>query len=163
MSNKNSIYGIILLTVIWIILRESIDYLTVIIGVIVSICCIYFCRKLIPLPKTPKIKFLRFMIYLLFLFGQVYTAGFFAIKVILTDAHIEIVEIRTKMSSMFFKTILVNSITLVPGSVSLGLQGDKITVLWLQQKTKDACGESIEKADEILIGKLQRMLIKAER
>lgn len=163
MSSKNSIYGVILLTVIWIILRETIDLATIATGVFLSLCCVYFCRRLIPLPKTPKIKFFWFMTYLFFLFGQVYLAGLLAIKIILTDAHVEIVEVKTKLSSIFFKTLLVNSITLVPGSISLGLKDDKITVLWLKQKTGNTDNDSFEDAEEILLSKLQKMLIKAER
>lgn len=87
--------------------------------------------------------------------------GLLAIHVVLTDAHVEIVEVKTKITNMFLRTILVNSITFVPGSVSLDLQDDTITVLWLQRKKVGA--QNIGNADELLKGKLERMLIKVQK
>jgi len=74
---------------------------------------------------------------------------------------VEIVEIKTTLSSLFLRTVLVNSITLVPGSVSLDLKGDIITVLWL--KKKDAAPEYTENAGELIKGGMERLLLKAQK
>jgi len=161
MFSKNSIFATMLLTVIWVILRESTSLSTIAIGMAVGFLSVLTCRKLIPLPVTPRVNFLGLLLYLVFLFGQVYVAGFYAVKLILTDADTEIVEVKTKISSLFFRTILVNSVTLVPGSIALDLKDNRITVLWLREKSKNR--EPAENADEILLGKFERMLIKAER
>jgi multisubunit Na+/H+ antiporter MnhE subunit len=91
----------------------------------------------------------------------VYIAGFLALRVVLTGAHVEIVEVKTEITNKFLRTILVNSITLVPGSVSLDLQDDAITVLWLQKKTEGS--SNIENAGELIKGKLERMLRKMQK
>ena len=161
MLGKNSIYATIILTVIWVILRESVTVDSIVMGLIVALFSVYFGRKLIPKPQTPKINVLSLMAYLLFLFLQIYVAGYYAIKLILIGAEVDIVEIKTKASTLFFRTLLVNSITLVPGSIALDLSEDRITVLWLRQKNGDP--KELENADEILLGKLERMLLRAER
>ena len=84
-----------------------------------------------------------------------------AIKIILTDARVEVVNVQTNITNPFLRTLLVNSITLVPGSVSLDLNENTITVLWLMQKSAPP-GET-EKADELLKSKLEGMLIKAQK
>ena len=158
MLNRNLIYAVILLTIVWVILRENAALSSIAAGALISLGCVLACRKLIPLHRTPKINIFRFMIYLLFLLSQVYVAGFHAIKLIVTDAHVEIVEVKTGISGLFLKTILVNSVTLVPGSIALGLNDDNVTILWLKQKE-----EPLENAQEILLGKLERMLIKCRK
>ena len=159
--NRNSIYAAVLLAAVWVILRESVTVWTVTGGIVIGGGCVYLCAKLLPSSKMPVINPFRFTLYLLFLLGEVYLAGFSAIKLIIKGAEVEIVEMKTKVSSPFLRTILVNSITLVPGSVSLDLNGDMITVLWLKKKTADP--HYIHYADELIKGKLERMLLKAEK
>ena len=158
--NKNSVYVIVLLTLIWVILREDISVLSVITGIAISVLCVFFCSKFIPVPKSSNINILRLTLYLLFLLKEIYKAGFWAIKVILTGSRIEIMEMKTVIKNQFSRTALANSITIVPGSISLDLKDDTITVLWLaekgwdRQQTKDAAG--------LIIGKMEKMLSKVQ-
>lgn len=159
--SRNSIYGIILLTIGWVILRESLTALTFAEGIVISAGCIYFCNKLLPLPKTSDINLFRFVLYLLFLAGQVYKSGFWAIKIILTGARTEIIKTDLEISSAFLQTILANSITLVPGSISLELKDNTLTVLWLAAKKTDAL--QAKNAGELIIRRLEKMLIKMQK
>ena len=159
--SRNSIYLIILLTVVWIILRESLTVVTAVVGLVLSALCVLLSRRFIPLEKTESVKPLRLIIYLFYLFGQIYAGGMATIRIILFGSHVEIVEIDTKIRNRVLRAILVNSITLVPGSVSLALEDDTITVLWLTRK--DVSQSEIENADELLKGKLERMLLKAQK
>jgi len=152
---------ILLLTAVWIILRESFTAASVIVGLILSTGCILLSKRVIPLAGTDPVKPLRLVIYLIYLLGRVYIGGIATIWIILFGAHVEIVEIKTKLTNKALRTILVNSITLVPGSVSLGLKDDTITVLWLTRNTISR--KEIENADELLKGKLERMLLKAQK
>jgi len=152
---------IILLTVVWIILRESITITTVVVGLILSTLCVFLSKRIIPLERTEPVKPLRLILYLLYLLGQVYIGGIATIRIILLGSHVEIVEINTQITNKVLRTVLVNSITLVPGSVSLGLEDDKITVLWLTRN--DISKAEIENAGELLKGKLERMLLKAQK
>jgi multicomponent Na+:H+ antiporter subunit E len=159
--SKNSVYMIILLTAIWIILRESLTVVTAAVGLALSACCVLISRRVVPVSRTEPFKPFRLGIYILYLLLQVFVGGISVIRIILFGAQVEIVEIKTGLKSKFLRTILVNSITLVPGSVSLDLRENVITVLWLKKKTKGP--PKTEDADELLKGKLERMLVKAQR
>ena len=159
--SKNSIYVAAILTVAWVILRENFTLLSVLTGIIISAGCVYFCYRLFPRSKTQDINLFRFLIYLLFLLGQIYKAGFWAVKVTLKGARSEIIETKTKISSLFLRTILANSITLVPGSVSLEMKDDVITVLWLMEKNTNSL--QTKEAAESIIGRLEKMLLKVQR
>jgi len=152
---------IVLLTVVWIILRESLTLVTAAVGLVLSVGCAMFSRRAIPISKTEPIKPLRLILYLFYLLLQVYIGGIMVIKIILFGAHVEIVEIKTQLSNKLLRSILVNSITLVPGSVSLDLNEDVVTVLWLTRRTDTP--PDIGTADEVLKGKLERVLIKAQK
>jgi len=157
---KNSVFAVLLLTFVWVILRESLAVSTIATGVVLSVGCVYFCRKFLPLPKTSDIRLFMFALYLPFLLGQVYIAGFSAIKLLITGARVEVVEVKTTISNLFLRTVLCNSITLVPGSVSLEMKDDTITVLWLIKKTQ--APEYSKRAQEVLLCGLERMLRRAE-
>jgi len=141
------------------ILRESYSLFTIISGVVIGIVCLIFYRIFFPLPKMAPIKPLRLVLYLFFLFGQVYIAGFTVIRIIFTTAYVKIVEIRTQISDKLLRTVLVNSITLVPGSISLDLDEDKITVLLIRRTAPTADDDP----DELLKGKLEKMMLKAQK
>jgi len=131
---------------------------TIVIGAAVSFACVFFCRRYMPAPKYEKIKLFRFLIYLVYLVGQVYKAGISCIGIVFRGAQVKVVEVRTPLKNRFLRTILANSITLVPGSVTLDLKGDKLTVLWLNKK--DANLDGIEDVGDAVKGKLERMLDK---
>jgi len=152
---------IILLTIVWVILRESLTVVTAVAGLVLSACCVLLSRRLIPLAKTEPVKPLRLFVYVFYLLGQIYIGAIASVMIVLFGAHVEIVEIKTKLRSGVLRTILVNSITLVPGSVTLDLSEDTITVLWLTKK--NASKAKLENAEELLKGKLERMLMKAQK
>jgi multisubunit Na+/H+ antiporter MnhE subunit len=91
----------------------------------------------------------------------VYLGGFIVIKQILTHADVDIVRIKTKVSNKFLQTVLSNSITLIPGSTSLDMTDNTITVLRFKDKIDDS--PDSEKAGEALKGNLEKILLKAER
>jgi multicomponent Na+:H+ antiporter subunit E len=159
--SRNSIIMIVVLTVVWIILRESLTVVTAVVGLAISTGCVILSRRVIPLARTERIKPLWLFIYLFYLLGQIFLGGIATIRIILFGAHVEIVKFKTQLRGKFLRTLLVNSITLVPGSVSLDLVDDTITVLWLMRKTKEP--PDVENAGELLKGKLERMLIRAEK
>ena len=158
---KNTLYLFVLLIFIWIVLREEFSFVSVAVGAVISAGCLFMCRKLIPMSDTMPIKPIRLLIYFFYLIGQIYAAAFSAIRLIITGAHTEVVQIKTRTRGMFFRTLLANSVTIVPGSITLDLEDDIITVLWLVEKVPDSW--RTENADELILGKLERMLIKAER
>ena len=156
----NSIFAVLILTAVWVVLRESFSVATVATGVALGIGSVFFCNKLIPLPQASRVNPLRLVIFLLFLFKEIYKAGFWAIKVILTGSRLEVMEMKTTLPHLLSRTFLANSITLVPGSISLDMKDDTITVLWLLEKKMDA--EQGKNSSKFIVGKLEKMLSKVQ-
>ena len=158
--NKNSIYLITLLTIVWIVLCEELSVPAVATGIVISAGCVYFCRKYLPLTTITGVKFLELGIYPFYLIGQIYLAGFDAIKLIIKGAKVDVVKVNTKITNEFLRVILANSITLTPGTVSLELNGETITILWLRDKASGS--RDMNNAGELIKGKLERKLLKTQ-
>jgi len=158
--NRHRIYDVIVLTLVWIILREYFSVFTVVAGIGVSIGCIWFYHKYIPLKEILKANYLKLFLYFLYLIGQVYYAGFFVIKVILTGGKVDIVDVKTKLTDETLRVMLADSITLTPGSILLDLKGDTLTLLWLREKS-DMRDKSV--ADNVLKGGLEDQLLKVQK
>ena len=130
-------------------------------GIAISGGVVYFYRKYLPLNKITGVSFLKLAMYSFYLVGQIYIAGFNAIKLILTDAKADIVVVKTKITNELLRVALANSITLTPGTVSLELKDETITVLRLREITGDS--QDLTDADESVKGKLERKLLKAQK
>ena len=157
---KNSIYVIVVLTLVWVILSENVSLLTVATGIVLGAACELYCRKYLPFGSITGVKFLTLSLYPIYLIGQIYLAGFNAIKLLLTGSRMEIVEIKTNIKHNLLRVALANSITLTPGTIALRLEDDTITVLWLRKKETLSPDTDIS---ELIKGNLEKRLIKAER
>lgn len=79
-------------------------------------------------------KIIPYCIILLF---EIYKASFALIPVIISgNSHPGIVSISTKLKKNMNITILANSITLTPGTITLDTIDKGLVVLWLNPKTK---------------------------
>lgn len=155
------IYAIILLTVTWIILSESITVMTVIYGIIISAGCLYASNRLLPAQKIKNVKIFRLSIYLFYLIGRIYFSSFKVIKLIFSDPEVDIVKVKTQISNKFLRTLLANSISLPPGTISLDLKDDTITVLRLKDKTDELLDS--ETNSGLIMGKFEKMLLKMQK
>ena len=158
---KNAIYVTILLTAVWVILIEQFTLPILAVGIIVSAGSLYIYRRFLPFPKMTGINFLSLALYPFYLIGKLYVSAFKAIKLIVSGADVDVIEVKTKISNSFLQTILANSITLIPGAISLELKDGIITVLLLKKKTNNH--EETKKAGEAMIHKLENFLLKAQR
>ena len=157
---RHTIYGVAALTFIWIILTESLVWQNILVGVAVSIIVMVFIKKNLPFKKINNVDFSKLAGYPFYLIGQVYLAGFQVIKIILTGPKIEIITVTTKITDDTLKIILVDSITLTPGSILLELNGDQATLLWIRDKNSQL--DSVA-AGQILEDKLERKLLRAQK
>ena len=152
---------VLVLTAVWIILRENFSAITLAIGFVVSLCCVWFFYRFFPALKTENLSLIRLFVYFLYLIPHIYIGGIGVIGIILSGAQVEIVEIKTQLQSRFLRTLLVNSITLAPGSVALDLREEGITLLWLMKKSENP--PETDKIEELLKGRLERMLLKIQK
>ena len=158
---KNTVCLVVLFTAIWVILAESYAVLQIAIGFAVSIACVLCAHYFIEMDRITNVKIWKFITYIIYLIGQIYLAGFNAIKLIIIGAKVDIVKVKTNTDSDFFNVMLANSITLTPGTLSLGINENEIAVLWLREKDADA--QELDNADEIIKGSLERQLLKAQK
>jgi len=131
------------------------------IGLVFSWACLAYSNKFIPFKKIDRVNFLKLITYPFYLIGQIYSAGFYVIKIIFTGERVDIVEIKTKLQSESLRVLLADSITLTPGSILLDLKDDKLTLVWLRPKT-DPDPKDTTNADEQLKNKLENQILKAE-
>ena len=158
---KDAAYTIAVLAIGWIILREYFSPWALLVGVLLGVGCVYFYHKFLPeRDDGSKIHYFRLVVYLIFLFGQIYKAGLFVIKVILTGAKADIVQVKTTLTNESLRVILANSITLTPGSILLDLTDDTFTLLWLREKNDN---RSPDVADAVLKNDLEAQLLKVQK
>ncbi len=128
---------------LWLVLSGHYDSFHVTLGVI---CCalIAFLSHDLLFPAfqwgTSVAIFVRFMAYLPWLFYQIVLANLHVAKMVLhpkMPIDPRIVEFDSKLESNIAFTTLANSITLTPGTVTIGLEGDELTVHALTRGSKE--------------------------
>jgi len=90
-----------------------------------------------------------------------YIAAIATVRLVIKGAKTEIVEVETEIKNEFLRVMLANSITLVPGSVTLDIKDNLLTVLLLTDKNADE--STLENAGELIKGGLERRLLKAQK
>lgn len=156
-----NVFTALALTCVWVLLREDFSVVTLLGGLFFGTATMIFCKKALPLGKIENVCFLKLAMYPLFLIGQVYVAGFHVIKLIFTGADAEIIQVKTNIENEFLRIILVDSVTLTPGSVLISLEDREFTLLWLKGKGEDKL--TPDERDNALKGKLEKWLIRAEK
>jgi multicomponent Na+:H+ antiporter subunit E len=146
-----------------VILSGNTNWETFAIGIFVSTLCLWLHNRFLPAFTLEKVRLITLILYPLYLLGQVYLSVFYLIYIIFRGASVEVVDIQTHLKSRFLRIILVNSITLIPGSISLGLNDDMIKVLWVRKKNKRGnISPTQSEAEKALKSKIEKLLLKAE-
>lgn len=149
------IQWIILYLGVWIVLFERVDALILISGIGVSIVSLWFTEKYLTgslYHEDFPIDAIWIIKYGFFLIVEIYKAGFSTIyKTVTGNINPGVVDIETKLIDDFAISILANSITLTPGTVTLNKTCNQLKVLWIDVKTSDK-----EMAGELIKGNLER-------
>ena len=148
------------LTVIWIILTESVTPFNIGVGVAAGILTAIFLRKFLPIKNIDDVNFYRLITFPFYLIGQIYVAGFQVIWMVLKGSRVGTITLKTKIKSEALKVILVDSITLTPGSVLIDLTDDNLNLLWIREKNEPA---DVETAERKLKARLEQRLLKAQK
>ena len=156
----SSIISVLSLTVIWIILTESISPINIGIGVAAGIVTTIFLKKFLPVKKIDDVYFYKLITFPFYLIAQIYVAGFQVIWVVLKGSRVGVITLKTKIKSEALRVILVDSITLTPGSVLIDLVGDDLNLLWIREKNEPA---DVETAERKLKARLEQRLMKAQK
>ena len=133
---KNSLLTFIALMLIWLVLMSEISWYAVVSGIIGSLFCTFFTAKFIPLPPITDVRYFRLFRYLFVLIKEIYGQGFQVIKLIFVGAKPHLTTFKTDLESGLLKAILINSITLTPGSIPLSMnENDELHILYLGYTT----------------------------
>ena len=157
---RHTLFVYIALTLIWIVLVEEVSWRSMAMGMFSTIICLHFAGKFLPYEEIQRVNFLRLITFPFFLVGQIYASGITVIKIILKGHKLDIVTVRTKIQNETLRVMLADTITLTPGSIMLDLVDDFVVILWLREKGNKADSDT---AGEIIKGKLERGLLRAER
>ncbi len=125
---------------LWIILNENLNMHNFIIGFLISLFVVRFTEKFFLRScyyDKIAISYRTYIIYPFYLIFKIYTSGFLALYLILTGAiRPKITTITTSLKDGLLISILANSITLTPGTISVDKTDGTICVLYLDRKNK---------------------------
>ena len=135
---------LILLFILWFVLNGRVTLEVTLWGVGVTALIYFFLCKFTAFSVKKDIKFCRnfFLIiaYFAVLLKEIFMSNFNIVKVILkpkTTPVPEIVHIYIDIKSDFLKTMLANSITLTPGTITVNVEGNHFTVYSLDKSMID--------------------------
>ncbi|PID82144.1 MAG: hypothetical protein CSB16_02780 [Clostridiales bacterium] len=131
----------LILLIIWIALNESLTWRVVFLGAFFSLVSIILTRLLF----SDNDNITSYEIPLWFLIYYLFAMLFFIIKasfdVILNlikgKVKPRVVTIKSKLHNPWYISIIANSITLTPGTVTLDKTGNVMKVLWYYSDTDD--------------------------
>ena len=156
----SSIIAVFSLTIIWIILTESYSPFNIGVGVAAGIATTIFLKKFLPVKKIDDVNFYKLITFPFYLIAQIYVAGFQVIWVVLKGSKVGVITLKTEIKSEALKVVLVDSITLTPGSVLIDLVGNDLNLLWIREKNEPA---DVETAERKLKSRLEKRIMKAQK
>jgi len=145
-------YGIVYLFLLfWIVISEKLKIETICIGIIISLLVVSLNKDFVYSKKRLNFKknTIRWISYTIILIKEIFISNFNVAKIVLSPKLIispQIVIINTKIKSDFHKTIFANSITLTPGTLTISMDSDNITVHCLKEEfSRDLTNSVFEK------------------
>lgn len=140
----------LLLFLLWVILNGRFDLEIILFGIAISTAVTFFMTKCLEYsPKEEKKLFkntLRILMYIIVLIVEIIKSSLLVLKFILSkevDIQPQIVFFKTPLKSEFLKTVLANSITLTPGTITLNVEGDVFCVHALDYTLADGFENSV--------------------
>ncbi|MCR5432333.1 MAG: Na+/H+ antiporter subunit E [Lachnospiraceae bacterium] len=130
----------VLVFALWIIFNGRLTVETAVIGVILSGLLVLFACKILSYPIKKELLVIRILprliMYFVYLFGQLILANLTVIKYTLSPrkkVKSVIVTFDTDIRSNFFATLLANSITLTPGTLTVSVNNGTYRVHCLDE------------------------------
>jgi len=151
--------AVIFLTLVWIVLNGGISLYNIAVGIVIGTVSHFSVRHLVKTNKITGVNFIPLVLYPFFLIGQIYISGFMVIKMIIRGCRTEVVTVETELENEFLRTMLCNSITLIPGSVMLEQEDSKLTVMLIREEGAPAFTPD-DDVGHIVKGKPEGMLKK---
>lgn len=151
----------IFLFVVWVLFSADTDKFSLLFGFFASLISAALTYQIFLPEHEANLRFFiprlwhlnRFYIVIVI---SLYTSSFQVVKAVISgNTNPRIVHFRTKLRSDIARTVLANSITFTPGTMTLDLNDDHLSVHWLLCTTthSKAAGEAIKARQEHLLGR----------
>lgn len=127
--------------VLWLILSNELNIWSASAGILFSVAASFYAYKIFYEEGEYSrsdfiIRFEFFLLYLFLFVIQSYVAGFELIYRMITGKYRPAtIRIRTRLNSKMGRVFLANTITMIPGTLSLWLDNKHIYVHWFDAKT----------------------------
>ena len=149
MRTIRKVVGCILLACVWLVLNETVNVQTIALGFVLSIFCVWLSGRLLGIDyaETFSLSPLSSLKYAIILIKEVYAAGIMAtIDILRGNIAPCIVQITmdTRIKHPFLQSIVANSITLTPGTITIDQKNGELTVLCLISAYGEAPSEKFE-------------------
>ncbi|WP_168198376.1 Na+/H+ antiporter subunit E [Crassaminicella thermophila] len=143
----------------WVILAEKINFERLVIGTGICIGAYFFSNNIRISKKreyllTPK-KIYYLITYFFILIKEIVIANFQVARIVLSpnmEISPQIINFDTKLQSDFYRTILANSITLTPGTLTVLMEENRLVVHCLKK----------DYIEDVLNSKFEKILLKVE-
>lgn len=145
----------------WLILSQNFNFERIVVGTVVCAIIFVFNKEFLNNPRKNSSIYVSlsnvkcFILYFAVLIKEIFKSNFHVAKIVLSpklNISPSIVTINTKLKSELNKTILANSITLTPGTLTLDMYDDKLIVHCLD----------IESANGLVNNSFEDILLKKE-
>lgn len=152
---------ILVLTLIWCVLMESFNIQNIIVGVLAGFFCVWFSETYITKFRHGRrypLSITGLLFYFLFLVTEIVRSGLSTLWLLIRGkSNPMIVTVKTELKTAMAISLLANSVTLTPGTVTVDVAEQTLKILWLDGK--DLYEAALK---EELIGPLERKLLKLE-
>ena len=161
---RHTFFAIMALAFAWLLLTETFSWQSLAFGLFMAVFVVNFSdRFLPPVSQARTVKFSKLILYPFYVIGQVYKSGFAMLKLIFVGANVDIVPVKTTLKSEILRTILADTITFIPGSISMELRDEEtIMVLWIYEPKTDRAALGEEGPGVILRTGAEKRLAKAD-
>lgn len=153
---KFSIIGML----IWSVLNENVSVKILLTGLLMGFLATMFANYFLSsaeIKRNYTIKLPALAVFIFVLLFRIFKAGIQVIPYIFKKKpNTGIIDIKTDVPEGLATTILANSITLTPGTVTINKKGKLLKVLWLDKITDDSAV-----ASRAINGGLENILKKA--
>lgn len=156
---KKRITQFIIYLIMWVLLTWSLNLQDLMAGIVVALVVTILTRKLFPddfIKLLDPLRFILALLYIPYLVYYIFIANLdVAYRVLNPNLPINpgIVKVKTSLKNELAKTILANSITLTPGTLTIEVDNEYFYVHWINISSDDP-----DVQRRIILGRFERVL-----
>ena len=144
---------VFLFTIIYVILNENLNFLTVGLGVFSAVAAIVLTNKILEIDYVEMfhINLWLVLIYFWIIIRDTYVAGFdVIIRIFKGNIKPNFIAYRSDLNDEFLTVLLANAITFPPGAITVDRDGDDMTILTVGYDKKEFRKTTNDKIEKLL-------------